>query len=228
MAKRNLFEKDLTKEKAQNQNQIVIKTTQYQINKLNEMKKDLDKYILNRKKKFAKEYNEFIEKNTMDGQLIPVMNKVAMNDIIAHTFAPLIKVAGITPSYSADEISLAFDFYVECSLKLNETSYYVPKVEDFCRLINISQYTFENYRKNSSDENMREVCNKIVDWCSARLADIAFSSKDKAIITYGIFHQKASNNKRDNDPIQNNTYIQNNNIMTDEEFSDLASKFSNS
>ena len=90
MAKRNLFEKDLTKEKAQNQNQIVIKTTQYQINKLDEMKKDLDKYILNRKKKFAKEYNEFIEKNTMDGQLIPVMNKVAMNDIIAHTFAPLI------------------------------------------------------------------------------------------------------------------------------------------
>ena len=135
---------------------------------------------------------------------------------------------GITPSYSADEIALAFDFYVECSLKLNETSYYVPKVEDFCRLINVSQYTFENYRKNSSDENMREVCNKIIDWCSARLADIAFSSKDKAIITYGIFHQKASNNKRDNDPIQNNTYIQNNNIMTDEEFSDLASKFSNS
>lgn len=208
-------------------NEIVTKTTQYQIQQLEDMKKDLDKYIKKRKKKFSKEYRDFVENNTFEGEMTPIRDRVAMNELIQNAFSPLIKVAGISPAYSADEMSLAFDFYIECSSKLNQTAFYVPKVEDFCRLINISKGTFERYRTSSADENMREICNKITNWCSARLADIAIYSKDKAITTYAIFHQKASNNLRDNDPVQNNTFIQNNNIMTDEQFSALANKFNN-
>lgn len=219
-------QKELTAEKVNKNNDIVIKTTKYQMTKLDEMKKGLDKYIEERKEKFAKEYQKFIEDNTMDNQLLPVQDKFVLSDIIEHTFSPIIKVAGITPSYSADEMALAFDYYCECSLKLNSTTYYVPKIEDFCRLLNISTRTFEKYRTTSSDENMRETCNKIMNWCSAKLADIAFSSKDKNIVTYAIFHQRASNNLRDNDPVQQNTFIQNNNIMSDEQFSNLANKFS--
>ena len=93
-------------------------------------------------------------------------------------------------------------------------------------MVNISKSTFEKYQTTSSDENMREVCNKVQDYCVARTADSAFSSRDKAFVTFSIFHQKASNKQRDNDPVQNNTYIQNNTIMTDEMFRDMDSKYS--
>lgn len=214
-----------TNKMAEERNLVVTKTSEYQVQKLEQMKKGLKRYIKKRKKAFAEEWTKFKEENTMDGQLIPVIDKIPMNEIIEHTFAPLIKVAGFSPSYSADELALAFDFYVQCSQELNKTSYYVPKIEDFCRMVNISKSTFEKYQTTSSDENMREVCNKVQDYCVARTADGAFSSKDKAIVTYSIFHQKASNKQRDNDPVQNNTFIQNNTIMSDEQFNDLSSKY---
>jgi hypothetical protein len=214
-------------QKTEERNLVVTKTSEYQLQKLDQMRRGLKRYINKRKKDFAEEYVKFRELNTMDGELIPSLDRMPMNDIIEHTFAPLIKVAGFSPTYSADEMAIAFDFYVECSQKLNKTAYYVPKTEDFCRMINISRNMFDRWQTTSSDENMREICNKINDYCSARLADTAFSSKDKAIVTYSIFHQKASNKMRDNDPIQNNTYIQNNTIMSDEQFNDLASKYSN-
>lgn len=217
----------LTVEKQQERNEIVIKSSEYQIKKLEQMKKGLKRYINKRKKAFAEEWTQFLDENTMDGQLMPVIDKVPMSEIIQHTFAPLIKVAGFSPAYSADEMAIAFDFYVECSNELMKTSYYIPKPEDFCRMINISTATYEKYKTSSSDENMREVCNKIQDYCVARTADTAFASKDKAVVTYSIFHQKASNKQRDNDPVQNNTYIQNNTIMTDEMFRDMDSKYSN-
>lgn len=217
----------LTVKKQEERNEIVIGTTEYQIQKLEQMKKGLKRYINKRRKSFAEEWLQFKADNTMDGQMIPVTDRVPMSEIIEHTFAPLIKVAGFSPAYSADEMALAFDFYVQCSQELNKTSSYIPKIEDFCRLINISKSTFEKYQTSSSDENMREVCNKIQDYCVARTADSAFASKDKAIVTYSIFHQKASNKQRDNDPVQNNTYIQNNTIMTDEMFKELDSKYSN-
>ena len=227
MAKNTNNMSNFPQEKIDERNLIAKGTSEYQIKKLEQMKKGLKRYINKRKKTFAEEWVKFKENNTMDGQLIPAIDKIPMNDIIEHTFAPLIKVAGFSPAYSADELALAFDFYVECSKTLNDTGYYIAKIEDFCRMINISKATFEKYQTSSSDENMREVCNKINDYCSARLADTAFASKDKAIVTYSIFHQKASNKMRDNDPVQNNTYIQNNTIMTDEMFRDMDSKYSN-
>lgn len=217
----------LTLKKQSERNEIVVDTSEYQIKKLEQMKKGLKRYINKRKKSFAEEWMKFKQENTMDGQMMPAIDRVPMSEIIEHTFSPLIKVAGFSPAYSADEIALAFDFYVQCSQELNKTSCYIPKIEDFCRMVNISKSTFEKYQTSSSDENMREVCNKVQDYCVARTADSAFSSKDKAFVTFSIFHQKASNKQRDNDPVQNNTYIQNNTIMTDEMFKDMDSKYSN-
>lgn len=225
MLKHKNSDREMTQEKVKERNLIVTKTTEYQVKKLDDMRRNIKRFINKRKKEFASEWRQFLDDNTMDGQLIPVIDKMPMNDIIEHTFAPLIKVAGFSPTYSADEIALCFDFYVQCSQELNKTSYYFPKVEDFCRMINISKNMFERLQTQSSDENMRNICDKIQDYCVARTADVAFSSKDKAIVTYSIFHQKASNKQRDNDPVQNNTYIQNNTLMTDELFNDLSNKY---
>ena len=193
--------------------------------KLDSMKKQLPRYIKKREKDFAKELNLYIENNTMDGNYIAEPDKIPLFELTENVFRPIVKVAGaLTPAYSANELALCFDFYVECVSKLNELTTYAPKIEDFCRMVNISKKTFNNYQRNSSDENMRELCEKIQDYCTARAADGAFSGRLDRI--YTIFHQKSSNNQRDNDPVQNNILIQNNTIMNDEMFKDLASKYS--
>ena len=201
---------------------IVLKATEkYQMQKLESMKKSLPRYIKKRQKQFALELQPYLNESFM-----PEPDKIPLLDITENVFKPIIKVAGaFSPTYSADEMALAFDFYVDCVKKLNKISAYTPKIEDFCRLINISKNAFGRYQRNSPDENMREMCDKIQDYCVARTADGAFTGRlDNK---YAMFHQKASNNQRDNDPVQNNFLIQNNTIMSEEEFKELANKLSN-
>lgn len=208
-------------------NDIFVEQQLFQKKQLEAMKKNLPRYIRKRKKEFAEKFEKYVEDNQLAGQFFVEEGKIPFLPVIQHTFKPLIKVAGISPAYSADELSVTFDFYVDCCEKLNETGAYFPKIEDFCRLANISKSTFENYQNTNPDENMREVCNKIQDYCVARVADSSFASKDKAIVTYSIFHQKSSNKQRDNDPPQNNILVQNNNIMSDEQYNDFRDKFLN-
>ena len=204
--------------------ELIVSTTQYQAQKLSEMKEKLPKYIKKRKKQFLKEFADYKDKNTIDGNFIPEDNKIPMYNIIQNTFSPLISYGSISPSYNADEMWLAFEFYRECAKKLNETTIYVAKIEDFCSLINISKNTFDKYQTSSNDENMRDVCDKIQNYCVARTADGAFVGYlDKV---YSIFHQKSSNKQRDNEPIQNNILVQNNTIMSEDQFKELASKLS--
>lgn len=205
-------------------NSIVLKTTEFQLQKIEEMKRNLPKYIRKRKKQFISEFQEYMEENsTADGVMFTDENIIPMSKLIMHTFNPLIKVAGITPSYSADQISVAFDYYKYICETLLEKNIYIPKVEDFCALINISTATFERYKTSSNDENMREICTQIQDFCVARVTDGAMTGKVEG--KYAVFHQKSSNKQSDSPPIQNNTFIQNNTIMTDEQFNDLASKY---
>lgn len=215
--------KGCTQKEVDENNAIVEDTKKYQLQKLQEMKQKLPKFINTRKKAFALEYKEYTQKQSSEDESFEGQGKIPMFKLIQHTFRPLIKCAGCSPAYSADEISIAFDFYKNCTETLNESGVYIPKIEDFCSLINISKSTFNQYQTNSTDQEMREVCNKIQDYCVARLADSAFfGATDKV---YSIFHQKASNKQRDNDPIVNATYVQNNTIMTDEQYRELASKF---
>lgn len=227
MLKHKNLDNDLTNDVVEERNLVVMETSDFQLQKIETMKKGLKRYFNKRKKDFIAEFQQYCEENTMDGNLIPVIDKVPMHKIIEHTFAPIIKVAGMSPTYSADEMAIGFDFYIKCCEKLNELSYYVPKIEDFCRMMNISRNTFDRYQTSHSEENMRETCNKIQDYCVARATDGAFASKDKAVVTYTMFHQKSSNKQQDNPPVQNNTYIQNNTIMSNEDFNELASKYSN-
>jgi hypothetical protein len=203
------------------ENELML-TTQYQMQKLEEMKQDLPKYIKKRKKEFKKELQCYLELNSVDGNFIPDKNRIPMFNVIQHTFSPLINVGGISPKYSADEMAMAFDFYKECTERLNEDVIYTPKIEDFCSMINISRKSFDKFQLNG-EETIRDLCDKIQDYCVSKTADGAFIGVlDKV---YSIFHQKSSNKQRDNEPIQNNVLIQNNTIMNDDQFKELASKY---
>lgn len=219
MSKRKLEDDKLKINEVAERNEVVIQQAHFQELKLQEMKTKLPRYINKRKKEFVKEFQEYKDKNSFDGQYFPEERKIPMFKVIQHTFRPLIKVAGLSPVYSADELSVAFDFYVDCVEKLNETAPYPPKIEDFCRMINISRKTFDRYQNSSSDENMRNVCDKIQDYCVARITDGAFSGEFEKI--YAMFHQKSSNKQRDNDPVQNNIMVQNNTIMSDDQYRDF-------
>lgn len=219
MSKRKLEDDKLKIQEVVERNDLFVEQSRFQELKLQEMKEKLPKYINKRRKEFAKEFQEYKEKNSFDGQFFPEERKIPMFKVIQHTFRPLIKVAGLSPVYSADEIAIAFDFFVDCVEELNETCPFVPKIEDFTRMINISKKTFERYQNSSSDENMRNICDKIQDYLVARLADGAFSGQVDRL--YAMFHQKSSNKQRDNDPVQNNIMVQNNTIMSDDQYRDF-------
>lgn len=227
MPKPKLADNNLTVQEVAERNEVFVQQNHFQELKLQEMKAKLPRYINKRKKEFIKEFQEYKDKNTFEGEFFPEERRIPMFKVIQHTFRPLIKVAGLSPTYSADELAIAFDFYVDCCEKLNDTATYIPKIEDFCSMINITRRTFDRYQVSSSDENMRNICDKIQDYCVARAADGAFSGQIDKI--YTMFHQKSSNKQRDNDPVQNNTYIQNNTIMNDDQYREyyleMAKKF---
>lgn len=214
--------KDYTKKR----NRAISLTTNYQMQKIEKMKKKLPKYITDRAKQFAEEFNEYIENNSASGEFMPEDGtKIPLLELANHTFKPLIKVAGVIPLYSADELALGYDFFVDCTEKLNKTVAYIPTVEDYCRLMNMSTSKFKEYKTTSTDESIREICTQVEDYCYAVSIRAGFAGLTEKTLT--IFHNKASNARRDNDPIQNNTFIQNKTVLADSEFNELARKFRN-
>ena len=216
----------ITKQIQEKRNEIVLKTTDYQLVKIDEMAEKFPKYLQKRADKFAKEYMEYIEEHSQSGSFIADDDgKIPFFELTQHAFKPIIKVAGATPAYSADQMSIALDYYMDCTEKMNQYGIYIPKVEDFCRMLNISTKKFKEYKESSNDPNMREVCYLIEDYCTAITADAAMSAQIEG--KYAMFHQRSSNYRRDNDPIQNNTFIQNNGVLSDSQLNDLMKRYIN-
>jgi len=212
--------------KKSNEFEVSLQTNEYQLKQLDEMKANLPRYLRDREKEFAKKLKNYIDLNSFEGQYVPDNNKIPLQSVTEYVFKPIIKTSGaLYPNYSANEMAVAFDFYVKCSNKLNETSVYIPKIQDFCRLLNIPVKKFRDYQKNSTDESMRNLCEMVQDYCVARTADGALLGIIDKV--YSMFHQKSSNEQRDNEPIQNNILVQNNTIMSEEQFKELQSKLSN-
>lgn len=206
-------------------NEIVSRERDFAKLRLQQEKSNLKKYIRKRQKEFAGKFQEYIDRNSVDDQFLPSEDTLPLYEVVASTFRPLIKVYGVMPSYSAEELAVAFEFYKKVSIQINDTIKYIPKKEDFCALLDISTTTFANYLKDANDPEKRDVCQKVIDFCGARTADGALMGDVEK--TYAIFHQRASNNLRDNDPIQQNNFIQSNTIVSDEQLKDLLDKFNN-
>lgn len=200
-------------------NQVALQAKDYQLAKLDEMVKKFPKFLNKRTKEFSKELQAYIEELPVEEgkETIPLF------ELTQHAFKPLVKASGFTPLYSASEMSIAYDYYMYCTEQLNKYSTYIPKIEDFCRLMGISTDRFTDYMTSSSDENMREICKQILNYCTAVLADAGLSNRVDKI--YAIFHQKSSNKQRDNDPVQFNNFTQNNTVLTPDEFNELAKRY---
>ena len=225
--KKETTEKEpITKEVQKKRNEIVTLSTNMQIEKLDEMMKDFPTYLDERAKEFAKELEVYIEEKSMSGVYVPEdISKLPYMELCNHTFKPIIKTAGVSPIYSPEQIAIAFDFFSKCIEEMNKYEVFPPKIADFCRMLNISTTKFKEY-KEANNEQMREVCCMIEDYCSSAIDSIALSNRfDKSTTPYAMFYLKSVHGRRDNDPVVNNTFVQNNNITSESQLKDWERKF---
>lgn len=214
------------KEFAKKRNEVADVSLEIQEQKMDLMIKDFPKYLDKRATQFTKELKKYVDDHSQSGVFIPDdLTKMPFLELKQHTFQPIIRVAGVSPTYSADQMAIALDFYSNCTLQMNNYGIYVPKVPDFCRMMNISTVKFYNYKNSSNDERMREVCAMVEDYCASFVDDAGLGGQVDS--KYAQFHQKSSNSRRDSDPPQNNTFIQNNTVMDDKQLYDLEKKYIN-
>lgn len=205
-------------------NLVVKNTTNFQEMQLDKMKNGFPRYLKKRKKEFVEAYDKYVRDHSSDdGFFIPDEYQLPFFTVSEHAFKPIIKIAGSSPTYSADEMAIGFDYFRYCIEKINEKTVYPPITEDFCRLMNISKDTFNSYKNNSSDERMCEVCKMIQDYCYSTSVRASLNGKAEKLTT--MYMNKVSNDKRDNTPVNNNTFIQNATIMSDSELDALQNKF---
>ena len=206
-------------------NEIVPIMNNMELSIVEKKRQELPKYIRKRKKAFLQECKEFGEliKDSEDDFYTINNKKFDAMELIDHTFEPIIKnTTGIAPTYSANNLSIALDYYRECVNELNKVTVYPPSKEDFCRLLGISVSLFNTY-SNSSSSEMREICNQINDYFNSVLSRQSMLNKLEPRSTQ--FYQKAVLKLRDNDPVQINTYTQNNTVLSNDDIYKIASKF---
>ena len=180
--------------------------------------KDFPKYVEERKGEFGKALQNYVVEcgnalgdPTLAGK-VPVLR---LQEALCKSFVTsTIKIEG--KKYNASHLQIASDYYWECVGEIQEAGFtYVPTLQQFARLLNISMQTLKNYM-NSPDEEMREtllmIRDRFVDYYTSR----GMSRQISEVMS--IFMLKAEYNIRDNDVPQtviNNNHISISNDMLD-------------
>lgn len=180
--------------------------------------KDFPKYVEERKGEFGKALQDYVIEcgnalgdPTLAGK-VPVLR---LQEALCKSFVTsTIKIEG--KKYNASHLQIASDYYWECVGEIQEAGFtYVPTLQQFARLLNISMQTLKNYM-NSPDEEMREtllmIRDRFVDYYTSR----GMSRQISEVMS--IFMLKAEYNIRDNDVPQtviNNNHISISNDMLD-------------
>lgn len=180
--------------------------------------KDFPKYVKERKAEFGKELTVYVKevgevlKDPTLANKVPVLR---LQEALCKSFiASTIKIEG--KKYNASHLQIASDYYWECVAEIQEEGFsYVPTLQQFARLLNISVQTLKNYM-NDADEEMREtilmIRDRFVDYYTSR----GMSRQISEVMS--IFMLKAEYNIRDNDVPQtviNNNHISISNDMLD-------------
>lgn len=209
------------RKKQQKRNAITLLTGQAKLELLEQLQEKLPEYIQERKTKFVEQL-ENAGLAVIDEDSITIQNSVfPMADLLDNAFEPIIKVPGSTPTYSPDKLSLLFDYFRYCVVKINEHKPYAPTKEDFCRLVGMSTNRFSDL-KNSNSLEMREVCFQIEDYISSFLSQAAIKGDIEQ--QYTMFLQRATLGKSDQN-ITINSNVQNNTVITDKELIELMNKY---
>lgn len=136
---------------------------------INEKIKEMPKYIQQQKEQIVKELIEYAEKHkkpvkwNKDG--VPIGEKIDINPLVISNYflKPITNLSCVEPIYSAEQLSLIYDYYCYLIAEINDKiGYFPPSLTSFCKLSSITLQTLRNYR-NSEDYNMRVIAEKIYD-----------------------------------------------------------------
>lgn len=85
--------------------------------------------------------------------------------IKSYFFKSINPISNIEPKYTAEKLGIVWELFSEMVMKINmDIGEFVPNMTTFCEFAGITSVTFNNYR-NSTDENMRIIVQKIDDYC---------------------------------------------------------------
>lgn len=126
--------------------------------KLNEEK---DK-LVNKMVEYAKE-NQKPCKWDKEGNVIKTETEIKPIVINHYFFKSIVPLGSKIPMYSAEQLSMAFDYYMDIVANINEhIGNYPTSLTTFCKFLGISLTTLRTYR-NSEDIDMRNIVEKIYD-----------------------------------------------------------------
>lgn len=216
--------KSITKEYKEENNEVYEMVTVAARELMLKKQENLPRYIRKRKKEFLKELEEYKLMNVNEDESVTILNKtLPMVEVSEHCFEPFIKSPGGIPSYSAEQLSIIFDYYKQCIKEMNKVELFPPTKEQFCQLCGISTNAFSSM-KNGGDDKVTEVLLQVEDYI-ANWLNIGGLTRKTAEVT-GIFIQKSSLGRKEaTDIVQNTT--NNTLIVSESEMAELMSKFTN-
>lgn len=175
------------------ENHKIIQVQDYEASVVNDDIKELERFVKNRKKRIKNyylkpEYEHIIEEiQDSSGLNIFAINK--------YLFEPLLKPSRYVKRYSELEILIVLEFYQEQMLELNKTNMFPPQLEQYCRLLGISTNIFKKDYLNSSDEEMRNAAQQVIDYIASGLSYAGMTRQVDS--TSQVFVQKSSLNRTD-------------------------------
>lgn len=89
---------------------------------------------------------------------------------------------GANPKYSADQLSIVFDYYREALVAINRKFKYPPSKENFCAFAGMSTSTYNKYL-TSPNEDMQELMLMIDDYIRENMLTSAQIGETKEITT---------------------------------------------
>ena len=111
---------------------------------------------------YAKE-NKVATKWDKEGNVIESKTEIKPIVINHYFFKSIVPLGSKIPMYSAEQISMAFDYYMGIVASINEhIGNYPTSLTTFCKFLGINLNTLRNYR-NSEDIDMRNIVEKIYD-----------------------------------------------------------------
>lgn len=128
------------------------------LSNLEKRKKELVEDMIN----YAQEHKKPIKWNK-DG--IPIRFKVDFNPFVVENvfFKSIVPIGCQEPEYNAEKLALAYDFYCELLVEVNNNiGQYPASLTSFCHFAGITLNTLRLYR-NSPDLAMRTISEKIYD-----------------------------------------------------------------
>lgn len=145
----------------------IVELQKFYVNSQLDNIKDLVEARKNKLIKDIMDYKDLHSEDILDKDGYPTGRKrfsIAPHTVSNYFFRSINNLHNIEPQYSGEHLSILWDLYSDMVDEVNiNLTEFTPNLSHFCRFIGISSSGFKKM-KNSSDDNIRIVAEKIYDY----------------------------------------------------------------